>query len=162
MSNAHIDNALAQDDEQKLIEQLQTMARTMHSPDQIDLAEVARETKSPRVRNAAALALLSFGIPDTAQLMIELLSRKDTRGARGTLLYVLNELEASVPLDLLVEILTNESYEAQEEALALLQRADADKAARMRALAKLKPLRRSKDQYLSHLASEAIDLLSRQ
>ena len=161
MPNIRSKDMLTPGEEQKLIEQLQAIAQTMRSPAHLDLTQLAWETQSTRIRNAAALALLALGVPQTAELMLRLLSRKDTKGARGTLLYVLNELSASVPLELLVDLLITENYEAQEEALTLLERARFDEMDRMSALAKLKPLKRSRDKRMSLLASEAVDLLKR-
>lgn len=161
MPNIRSKDMLAPGEEQQLTEQLQAIAQTRRSAADLDLTQLAWETQSTRIRNAAALALLALGVPQTAALMIRLLSRKDTKGTRGTLLYVLNELRASVPLELLVDLLITENYEAQEEALTLLERASFDEMERTSALAKLKPMKRSRDKHMSLLASEAVDLLKR-
>jgi len=78
--------------------------------------------KSPRVRNAAALALADLRAGVAKEKLIDLLARPDTRGARGSLLYALDQLRADVPLTILAEIIANDTYEAREEALAIIER----------------------------------------
>jgi hypothetical protein len=53
-------------------------------------------------------------------VLIEMLTRPDTKGSRGTLLYALRELGATVPPNVLIEAVINDSYEAGAEALGLL------------------------------------------
>ncbi len=160
MPDSRTESALGTAEEQKVVEQLREGVRTKRLPRGLDPAKLVKETRSARIRDAAALALLDLGHPKAAELLIDLIANHDTQGHRGTLLYVLNELEASVPLDTLVEILVTGPYDAREEGLTLLQYARADDAERSRALAKLVVLKRSSDEELSVVASEAIDLLS--
>jgi len=162
MPELSFDDLLATDDEQKIIEEIRSIAKIGRLPAGIDLKKLAWETRFPRVRNAAAMAILALGVPNTAELMIKLVNRADTKGTRGTLLYVLNELKAAVPLDTLVDILVNDSYEAQEEAINLFRNRRFSERERTDALSKLRPLKRSKDRHLSLLASEAADLLIQQ
>jgi hypothetical protein len=54
--------------------------------------------------------------------LVNLLERRETKGARGTLLYVLEQLRAEVPLMVLASIIVEDSYEAREEALSLIGR----------------------------------------
>ena len=159
MPELRFDDLVTAGDEQKIIEEIRSIAKIGRLPAGIDLMKLACETRSPRVRNAAAMALLTLGVPNTAELMINLVSRADTKGARGTLLYVLNELKSAVPLDTLVDILINDSYEAQEEAINLLRILRFGERERTDALSRLRPLVRSNDEHLSLLASEAVDLL---
>jgi HEAT repeat protein len=84
------------------------------------LKSVLSDTKSPRVRNAAALALADLHIPSTRTIILEVLKRPDTKGARGTLLYALDEMQAKVPLLVLIGLILEDDYEAREEALGLL------------------------------------------
>ncbi len=162
MAVLRTENTLATADEQRIVEQLQAVARTKKLVPGIDPAKLVQETRSRGIRNAAALALLDLGHPRTAELLIPLIATPDTAGYDGTLLFVLNELEASVPLDKLVEILVTGAYEAREEALMLLQYAQPSDAELSQALATLEPLQRSEDEELSAVASEAVDRLKRQ
>src|SRR5437764_722620 len=66
------------------------------------LFKILKETKSPRVRNAAALALADMKMKNAKPQLVEILWRKDTKGNRGTLLYALEELNVDVPLSLLI------------------------------------------------------------
>jgi hypothetical protein len=49
------------------------------------------------------------------------IARPDTRGSRGSLLYALGQLGAAIPLPILAEIITDDSYEAREEALTFIR-----------------------------------------
>lgn len=137
------------------------MARARRTSPDLDPLNVLRETRSPRVRNEAALALLAIGTPKAAEAIVELLGRSDTKGARGTLLYVLNEMNAHVPLATLVEIIVGESYEAQEEALSLLRKTKFAPGERTGAMVRLKPYKQSRDPHMSLLAAEALEALKR-
>lgn len=161
MPTARTEKDLTAIDEQKIVGQLQVAARTKRLPVGLDPVKLVQETRSHGIRDAAALALLDLGNPRTAELLIPLIATSETAGHDGTLLYVLNELEASVPLDRLVEILITGAYEAREEALMLLQYAQPSDAERLEALARLEPLKGSADKQLSAAASEAIDRLKR-
>jgi HEAT repeat protein len=147
-------------DEEKMVKQLRAMARARRASPDIDLVGLARETKSPRIRNETALTLAALGTTSGARVIAELLSRDDTRGARGTLLYALNEMKEGAPLEVLVEIIVTDGYESQEEALLLLRKSTFDETARLAAVAKLKPFKQSKDKHMSLLAAEAIDILT--
>jgi HEAT repeat protein len=81
---------------------------------------ILEHTNSARVRNAAALALVDLRAHDAKDALIDLLQRPGTRGARGTLLYALQQLGENVPLPILTEIIIDDSYEAREEALAFI------------------------------------------
>lgn len=52
------------------------------------VTRILKQTGSPRVRNAAALALADMRARDAADKLIDVLKRDDTKGYRGTLLYV--------------------------------------------------------------------------
>lgn len=81
------------------------------------VARILEQTGSPRVRNAAALALADMRARDAKNALIDVLKRPDTKGCRSTLLYALGELDATLPISLLVDIIIGDSYEAREEAL---------------------------------------------
>jgi hypothetical protein len=147
-------------DEHKIVEQLKAVARGKRLPASIDPAKLVQETRSHRIRDAAALALLDLGYPGTAELLIPLIATSETTGHNGTLLYVLNELKAIVPLGKLIGILVSGKYEAREEALMLLERAQSDDAELSRALIELDRLRQSEDEELSAVAAAAIDRLT--
>lgn len=111
--------ALASGNESLLIEELRK-ASSQRSRRKARIALIGRilkQTDSPRVRNAAALALADMRAHSAEDVLIDALMRPDTKGYRGTLLYALGELDAALPISLLVDIIIEDSYEAQEEAL---------------------------------------------
>ena len=81
---------------------------------------ILKQTSSHRVRNAAAIALADMRAQNAKNILIEMLTRSETKGSRGTLLYALEELRATVPLSILVDIVINDPYEASEEAVGLI------------------------------------------
>lgn len=110
------------DDEDRLVAGLRSL-KAQRSPRASRVTEAVRllaETKSARVRNAAALTLADLRAHTAEGMLIEVLARPETKGTGGTLLYALARLRAQVPLPLLAQIVAEESYEAREEALALL------------------------------------------
>jgi hypothetical protein len=84
------------------------------------ILRLAETTSSPRIRNAAAIAMADLRIEGARQLLVRLLARDDTKGHRGTLLYALEELGDKIPLPLLVTLLLEGNYETREQALDLL------------------------------------------
>lgn len=107
------------------------------------IIDILLATHSAVLRNDAALALAdlkSASKPDVVKAITKLLSRDSTRNRRGTLLYVLDELNAHVPLGPLVDVIISDRYEAQEEALNLIEKnlANYRAADRSRAVAKLR------------------------
>jgi nucleoid DNA-binding protein len=85
------------------------------------VAGILRQTSSPRVRNAAAIALADMRIPTAAQVLIEILDKPENRKQSGTLLYALEEIKAKVPLRTLVNIILEGSFEARQEAIDLIE-----------------------------------------
>lgn len=124
--------------------------------------QLARETCSPVVRNAAAMTLADLHVDGTDRLLIDLVKRKETRGANGTLLYALRELKAFVPLSVLVDIIADDrSFEAGEAVLDLLSD-NAERYAERELRAAIPALQRlaaSDDQYLANVAQVAIGYL---
>lgn len=109
-------------DEARLIRKLRSL-KGERSPRGARIAQaldILEKTKSPRVRNAAALALADLRAHNAKDKLVDLLTRSDTRGSRGTLLYALEQLGAVVPVAILADIIIDESYEAREEALELI------------------------------------------
>jgi hypothetical protein len=88
-------------DEVRLAEELRK-AKPDVAPTVIGILERAH---SPRVRNAAALALADMHAANATGSLIGALRRAETRGHRGTILYALDELGANLPLSLLAGII---------------------------------------------------------
>ena len=111
------------DDEGRLVAHLRRLKgqRSSRRARAAEAMTILEKTGSPRVRNAAALALADLRADGASDALIALLARPDTRGSRGTLLYALDQLGAKVPLRVLGEIIVDESYEAREEALAFIE-----------------------------------------
>lgn len=109
-------------DEDRLVEELRLIAsRKSRRQPRIALAmQLLERTGSPRVRNAAALALADMRAPGAKDVLIEVLRRPETRGCRGTLLYAAGQLAAALPIGLLADLIAEDSYEAREEALHFL------------------------------------------
>lgn len=81
-----------------------------------------RTSKSAKVRNAAALALVELRSPDASKAINSVLTRKDIALTGGTLLFALDELGAKVRPDAALNVLLHGSYEARAELLILLQK----------------------------------------
>jgi hypothetical protein len=74
-------------------------------------------THSSRLRNAAAIAVADLNSDDAKQKLLHLLIRKDTKKSRGTLLYALDEAGASIPIDVLTQVIMT----TREEAIRFLE-----------------------------------------
>ena len=111
-------------DDEQLVQTLRQVKslRTRRQARQHQVIEILRATGSARVRNAAALALADMRANQASEEIISLLSRPDTIGARGTLLYALDRLGSFVPLPTLTAIILEDPYEAREEALGLIDK----------------------------------------
>src|SRR5579864_6116781 len=84
------------------------------------IIEIANTTTSPRVRNAAAIAMADLHIEGAEEVLIGLLRRPDTKTHRGTLLYALSEINGCLPIPLVVSLLFEENYEGREETLVMI------------------------------------------
>jgi hypothetical protein len=163
IAEVRLDAAIRSGDEDRIVRMLDAIGRAGASPAELDLIkELAKKTGSPVVRNAAAIALADLGAVGADELLIGLIKQRETRGANGTLLYALREMNAYVPLPVLIEILTEDhTYEALEGALDLV----ADNAGRYNeeqkaaAVSRLKPFLTSTDAHTSHSAKLAIKYL---
>jgi hypothetical protein len=157
--------ALRSNDEERILAALDMVDHRPASPAELDLIrELAGKTGSRVVRNAAAIALTSLNAPGADELLIDLIKRKDTRGANGTLLYGLREMNAYVPLPLLIDILVEDrTYEALEGALDLIAiNAECyDAQEKTKAVSRLKALMTLTDAHASHSAKLATRYLTR-
>lgn len=108
--------------EDRLIEELRQIAsrKSRRQPRIALAAQILAQTGSPRVRNAAALALADMRAREATDALIDALKNPETKGHRGTLLYALDQLDAALPISLLVDLTAEDSYEAREEALHLI------------------------------------------
>jgi hypothetical protein len=114
-----LEAAFDSENENLLVEELRKVS-SQRSRREARIALVTRileQTGSPRVRNAAALALADMRARGATNKLIDVLKRDDTKVYRGTLLYALEQLDATLPISLLVDIVMEDSYEAREEAL---------------------------------------------
>jgi hypothetical protein len=165
MTKTTLEAAIRSGDEGRVVDVLETMGRGRASPAELGLIkDLARETCSPVVRNAAAIALADLNAAGGDELLIGLIKRKDTRGANGTLLYALREMNAYAPLPVLIEILAEDhTFEALEGVLDLIadnigRYSDEEKA---EAVSRLKPLSISAHRHRSHSAKLATRYLTR-
>ncbi len=109
-------------DEGRLVEEMRTLRsqRTSRDLRTARALQVLEQTNSSRVRNAAALALADMKAHCAKETLVSLLAKPDTKGARGSLLYALEQLGEHVPLPILIQIIVDDTYEAREEALAFI------------------------------------------
>ena len=114
-----LEGALASNDENKLVEELKKI-KTPEAGQAHTVEQILRQARSPRVRNAAAIALADMRAPNAANVLVELLSKPETQNSRGTLLYALEEVRGKAPLKLLIDIILSGTYEAREEANHLI------------------------------------------
>lgn len=117
-----LDLAFRSGDEDKLVEEL-LKGKNEASPRREraeKVVDILKQTDSARVRNAAALALADMNASQEADVLVQLLKDPKTRKSGGTLLYALQEIGKKVPLKILIDVILDGSYEAQQEALCLL------------------------------------------
>jgi hypothetical protein len=144
-------------DETRLVEELRN-AEPDVAP---EVMRILERTSSPRVRNAAALALADMRAEGARDSLIEALRRVETRGYRGTILYALDELGANLPLSVVIDIIVDDPYEAREEALGFLASGRVDSDADPRQVeGKLRVALRREDEERSHALREALEYLS--
>lgn len=127
-----------------------------------ELTDLLRDTRSQKIRAAVAMTLADLSIRDAAPIIISVISRSDVIRSSGTLLFALNELNASIPLDLIVSIIEVSSFEARAEALTFMEEIrvtpykDAD---RVEAAHRLKAVQKNSDLERADAASLALDYL---
>jgi uncharacterized membrane-anchored protein len=161
-----LDAVIRSGNDNRIADVLDTIGRGGASSAEIGrIMELARKTCSPVVRNAAAIALADLKVAGADQLLIEMIKRMETRGANGTLLYALREMNAYVPLPILIDLITEDhSYEALEGALDVIANnvKRYTEEEKREAVARLKPLLISADEHAAHSAKLAIKYLTRQ
>lgn len=86
------------------------------------IADLLLVSRSPKVRNAAALALADMACPCAEATINAVLAREDVALTAGTLLYALDELKARVTLPSVLNIVRSGSYEARAELMILLDK----------------------------------------
>jgi hypothetical protein len=159
-----LDAAIRSDDDERIADALDTIGRGGASLAELSrIRELAKKTRSPVIRNAAAIALADLNADGADELLIDLIKRRETRGANGTLLYALREMNAYVPLPALIDLLTEDrTYEALEGTLDLIaknaERYKEDEKAD--AVSRVKPLLGSPDAHTAHSAKLALKYLS--
>ena len=91
-------------------------------PELVDLVtRVMEGAKSSPVRNAAALFLTDLIGQGATERIVNVIRQPGMPKSAGSLLFALNDVEASLPLDLIVDIIEHGSLEAQGEALTFLE-----------------------------------------
>jgi DNA-binding protein HU-beta len=117
-----LDLAFRSGDEDRLVEELRKVKSetSPHRERAEKVVGILKQTDSAHVRNAAALALADMNASQEASVLVQLLRDPKTRQSRGTLLYALQEMGKKVPLQILIGVILDSSYEAQQEALNLL------------------------------------------
>jgi hypothetical protein len=135
--------------------------QTASKAERLRIADIARSTRSPAIRNAAALLLADLHVEGARGILVALLKRRGTKNHRGTLLYALEELNADVPLLLLVDVIAKDGYEAKEQALDLIGNGQSVGTAEEldKARSRLTVIARSKDVHASRSAKLALDYL---
>jgi HEAT repeat protein len=84
------------------------------------MLEILGATPDPSVRNGVAYALSAMRIPETFEVIVDLLQQDRTRNARGTLLYALRPFDYAPILPLLVDLVITDGREAAREAAYLI------------------------------------------
>ena len=84
------------------------------------MLEILGATADAGVRNGIAYALSAMRIPETFEVIVDLLQQDRTHGARGTLLYALRPFDCAPILPLLVHLVVEDTWEAAREAAYLI------------------------------------------
>jgi hypothetical protein len=150
-------------DEDVILAALKTAKKSSRRKYLNEILLILSNTHSARVRNAAAIAVADFRSQNIKEALLDLLLRDDTRKSRGTLLYVLDEIGASIPIDILTRIIATGRYEAREEALAFLKsrRIDWNLQQLQRSIRKLERMTLSKNAERSKAAERALEFASK-
>lgn len=124
--------------------------------------QILGDTRSNRVRNAAAIAAADTNVPGARETLLGLLRRQDTIGSRGTLLYALEMLKATIPLEILVGIISDDNYESRESAGVFIRTGKYDSGNFTIAAARqyLKVALAGADQERTHSIKSALHYLS--
>jgi hypothetical protein len=84
------------------------------------MLEILAATSHAGVRNGVAYALSAMCIPETFEVIVDLLQQNRTRGTRGTLLYALRPFDCAPVLPLLVGLVIEDTWESAREAAYLI------------------------------------------
>lgn len=128
-----------------------------------DIQTVLLQTSSVKVRNAAAVAPVDMNAKAACDTIVTVLRRPDIAPEAGTLLYALDELGASLPLDVAICLIENGSYETRAETLLLLQAGRItpfETDARDAAVLRLSAYRAAQDLELSEAAGIALEAIT--
>lgn len=155
--------ALLSGEENVILTALRAAKRSSRRKHLHEILEVLRTTDSPRMRNAAAIAVIDLRSKKIKEVLLNLLARDDTKKSRGTLLYVLDEIGASIPIDVLTRVIVTSRYEAREEALGFLKsrRIDWNPQQLRRSMRKLERMTLSKNVERSEAAARALQFATR-
>jgi hypothetical protein len=150
-------------DEGVILAALKTAKKSARRKYLNEILLILSNTHSARVRNVAAIAVADFRSENIKEALLDLLLRNDTRKSRGTLLYVLDEIGASIPIDILTRIIATSRYEAREEALAFLksQKIDWNPQQLQRSIRKLERMTLSKNVERSKAAERVLEFASK-
>src|SRR5437899_2296939 len=87
-----LEAAFLSGNEDQLVEELRKVPsqKTRRRTGASKVVRILEQTSSPRVRNAAALALADLRMTSAKDKLIEVLRRAETKGHRGTILYALD------------------------------------------------------------------------
>ena len=127
-----------------------------------DVFDILRATSSARVRNASALALVDLEARGLVQRIVEVLEREELAQASGTLLFALNEVEASLPIGVALDIIERGSFEARTEVMRFLAEgrlSDASEPALTAAAERLSVLAQSGEAEVAEAAEQAAECL---
>jgi len=158
-----LEQSLLTGDEDIILSALKAAKKSSRRKYLNEILLILSNTHSARVRNAAAIAVADLHSERIKGVLINLLVREDTKKSRGTLLYVLDEIGASIPIDILTHIIATSRYEAREEALGFLKsrRIDWNTQQLQRSMRKLQRMTLSKNVERSEAAERALGLATR-
>lgn len=92
------------------------------TPEFADLVtRIMRDASSDTVRNAAAILLTDLIGRGATGSIADLVRQPGMPKSAGSLLFALNDVDASLPVDLLIDVIERGSLEAQGEALTFLE-----------------------------------------
>ena len=159
--------AWSQRDEDTIVDALKNLRVDISEQDRellsVHVFELLQETTSQRIQNAAALKLVDLGINQTTMRIVDFLRRSDLAEVSGTLLFALNEIDASIPLDIIVDVIENGSFEARNQSMLFLEEhrfIDAEPVCIEAMIARLSKLVESKDEEQAEAAEFARFYLS--
>lgn len=78
-------------------------------------------TDDNNIRNAIAIALSDIGSTEAIEPIISMLRHPKTIGARGTLLYALESFDCSNHVELITELLFDDTFEVSRQSFLLLE-----------------------------------------